>query len=52
MRFYKEQHQFYTGIDLHARTMYQAQEAFQTGIGSPISATNISFLSYSDMHYI
>jgi hypothetical protein len=22
MRFYKEQHQFYTGIDLHARTMY------------------------------
>jgi len=22
MRFYKAQHQFYTGIDLHARTMY------------------------------
>lgn len=22
MKFYKEQHQFYTGIDLHARTMY------------------------------
>jgi hypothetical protein len=22
MRFYKELHQFYTGIDLHARTMY------------------------------
>ena len=22
MRFYKNQHQFYIGIDLHARTMY------------------------------
>jgi activator of 2-hydroxyglutaryl-CoA dehydratase len=22
MRFYKEHHQFYIGIDLHARTMY------------------------------
>ena len=22
MRFYKQQHQFYCGIDLHARTMY------------------------------
>jgi hypothetical protein len=35
MRFYTQQHQFYCGIDLHARTMYLCILNQDGEIGSP-----------------
>jgi transposase len=49
MRFYKEQHQFYLGIDLHARTMYVC---IMNNVGSVIYHKNMPSTPESLSHIV